>query len=230
VSRKSDIDEKLLYADRRFNDLAAALHAGGLAGSSIDFLSSIAGEIISACREPFDYCAHDIVEKFILINDPSLAALYHSGKLRCYFPFYKNQLVKAGSVFSKLKIHHKPLHNHLFSLAAAVEHKVIRQSTRLNYAALQEMCDMVNEKKHNRLIQIRAKASNTLFIKGRGVQMMMNLDEQRGYSKVELPAGTEHNVGEQYVFATNNKDVLEFSMNCRMLSRLVLNETYQRFL
>jgi hypothetical protein len=229
VSRKADIDEKFRYADKRFNDLADALHAAGLTDSSIDFLSSIAGDIIAACREPFDFCANDIVERFIIINEPSFAALHKSGKLRCYFPFYKSQLLKANSVFSKVKIHHRPLHDYLFSLAAAIEHKTIRPSTLHNYATLQEMCDMVNEKKHNRLIQVAAKPSNTLFIKGKGMQLMMNLDEQSGYSKIAVPASAEHNISKQYLFASNSKDVLHFSMTCRMLSRFVLDEIYQRF-
>ncbi len=230
MSRKKDIFEKLAYADQRFNELCDKIFEGGMNVTEVKFLGTMAGDVLASSREVFDYCANDIVDVHISPNDADIASKLASGKLRCYYPFYKTQLTKKGSVFSKLKDLNRPLHNHLFSIAASIEANKQRPDTLMNYGSLQNMSEMVNQKKHNKLLAVKPSGSETVYSQSPSVKFMIPKGQQVGVSYIQLPPDAKHTVGDTYVFEFNKEDVMKFSMTCKNLTRLIMDDIYNKFL
>ena len=230
MSRKKDILEKLDYADQRYNELCEKIFEGGMNLMEVKFLGTMAGDVLASSREVFDYCANDIVDVHISPNDADIASQLASGKLRCYYPFYKTQLTKKGTVFSKLKKLNKPLHNHLFSIAASIESNKQRPDTPMNYGFLRDMSDMVNQKKHNKLLAVEPSGGETIYSQTPNVKVMIPKEQQVGISHIELPPNAKHTVGNTYVFEFNKEDLMKFPMTCKNLTRLIMDDIYNTFL
>lgn len=230
MSRKKDVFEKLDYTDQRFNELDDKIFKGGMETVEVQFLGAVAADILASSREVFDYCAKDIVDVYILPNEKTIAQKVASGQLRIYYPFYKKQLTKKDQIFKKLKEHNKPLHSHLFSIAASIEANKTRPKTRLRYGILKEMSDMVNQKKHDSLLAIQSSENETIYSQTTGARMMIRKDEQVGVSYIRLPKGAKHAIGNSYVFESNKRDLMMFTMNCRVLTRLIMNDIYKTYL
>lgn len=84
MSRKDDILEKLDYADHRFEELCDNIFNAELQQLEVKHLSTTASEVLSCSRKVFDFCACDIGEFVLAPNDADTAAVFASGKLRCY--------------------------------------------------------------------------------------------------------------------------------------------------
>jgi hypothetical protein len=230
MSRKKDICEKLDYADQRFNELCEKIFEGGMNLTEVKFISVMAGDVLSGSREVFDYCANDIVDVHISPNESGIAAALTNSKLRCYYHFYKTQLTKGNNVFSTLKKFNKPLHSYLFSIAASIETNKPRPGTLMNYGLLRDMADMVNQKKHDKLLAVEPSGGETVYSQSRSVQLMIPKEQQIGVSYIELPPDATHRIGTTYVFDFNKKDLMTFTMMCKNLSRLVMDDIYNMFL
>lgn len=230
MSRKNDIFEKLDYADNRFNELSGAVFDAGMHGVEVKFMSTMASDILACSREVFDFCSLDIAEVHIAPHDANVATGLSTGTLKCYFPFYKNQLTKKNGLFYKLKKINKPLHDHLISISSAVEKNKKHPGTLFNYGDLEELADMVNQKKHDKLLKIVASGADTIFSDNGKMKLMIPLAEQRGISYVQLPQDAVHSTGDSYVFEYNKKDVLKFTMNCKNLSRILMDDLYKEFI
>lgn len=89
--RYEDIREKLGFAFLKLRVLNDELHKARIEETSVEFIGQKVGEILSACRECFDYCARDICEAFVA-NVPS----------QVYFPFTMESLARSPSVGIKL--------------------------------------------------------------------------------------------------------------------------------
>jgi hypothetical protein len=228
MTRKQDVFGKLDYADRRSNELADMMFSAGFENRTVAHLGLIASEILACSREIFDFCAIDIVEAIVVPASTEHAKSHAAGKLRAYYPFYKSQLTSKGSAFCALKSINLALHNHLFSIAAAIESKKARTDTLFNYGILTELSDMVNQKKHDRLLGIN-EGGETIYSKRNGFEMMTPLDEQANVTFRDLDPNEDIS-GKGYVFEFNKMEVKRFCMECRGLSRIVVTEIYDRFL
>ncbi|HZG29910.1 MAG TPA: hypothetical protein VE079_15760 [Ensifer sp.] len=228
MSRQADVFEKLDYADQKGNELFDLIFTSGSENRTAKFIGSIAGDVLSSNREALDYIASDIVDQCIVPFDQDTAN--NRTKIKCYYPLYKAQLTKPSAVFQKLKAYNLQLHSRLFSIAASIENSVVRADTTLNYKCLRELADMVNQKKHDRLLAVTQKPGSTVYVKNDNIQMMFDLDQQKGINAFHVPDSYQHVLGNNYIFEYNKEYVLDFTMSCRSLTRLIAKDLYGPFL
>jgi hypothetical protein len=230
MSRKSDVFESLEYSGHVLNELSEKIFSGAFDNTPVKHLSTMAGSILAGTREVFDFCAKDIVETYIAPNDTSIAEKVTKNILKCYYPLYKNQLTGA-TLFGRLKNINRPLHERLFSIAAAIENKRARLGVFLNYGNLKDLADMVNQNKHDKLLKVHSD-DKTIFSAHPGLKVMLPIAEQRGMSlsTICLSPNAIHVIGDNYVFEYNGRDVTTFCAECGALARLLMEELYSKYL
>ena len=229
MSIRSEINQKLDYVDQKHQELAEGFFTEGFSEKPLEFIESLVADIIGTARETFDYCARDIVETHIAPYDTDVATKLKADKIRCYYPFYKSQLTKKSTVFFKLKHTNPKLHSYLFSIAAAIESKKLYPGTTHNFCGLSEMADMVNCKKHHKLLVVSTNQKGSVFVENNGTKMIIPIAQQKGIGSVTFGKGAVHTMGNNYVLESNQKDALHFTMFCTKFTRILMNKIYEEY-
>ena len=231
MSRKTDVFEKLDYADHQHNELCKNILTAGFERCEIKFLRHLAAGILATSREVFDYCANDIADIHIAPYDGEILAKIQNGKIRPYFPLNTRSLATgSGGIFVRLKNANAALYEYLSSFVGMVEGKVGRSGTLFNYGDLEDMSNMVNRKKHDIVIAVRPSGSGMIYAKCDGFEMMVPFAEQRGFSRITVSPELNHVVGDHYIFETNGRDVMTFTMYCKNLARMIMSDIYDKFI
>jgi hypothetical protein len=222
MARLTDIKEKLDFADQKHQEFCNLVFSA--AGGEVKFLSSIAGDILASSRECFDYCANDIFETFI---EPKVK--FPEGKPHVYYPFFKNQLIKRNGGLGALEELNQPLREHLFSIVAQIEKKTERKGTNLNLGILEDLNKMVNQKKHDKLLPTVPHSKPMIYAESPQMKLMVPISEQKGISRIQLSEDMKHTLGNQYIFKFNSKDVMTFTMQAKNLTRMIIQEIYEKY-
>lgn len=166
-SRKEDVLQKLRYAEVQRNDLMNALVESYETNELPKFVSMKAEGILSNTRECFDYLAHDLIEGYLIPNaSAKFASNYKNGKLKTYFPYFIGQLTQPQWPWDKFKTVDKSVFDKLTGFVNAMEKSLVLEHTSLNARDFRVVQQMVNEKKHSKVIQYEAVPSGAMFHKG----------------------------------------------------------------
>ncbi|MGK2943044.1 MAG: hypothetical protein ACSLFJ_15450 [Immundisolibacter sp.] len=228
-TRKVDVTSKLAYADKRRNALMDELFAAKKEDRDPDFLIHAAADVISNARECFDYVAQDIIESYVLPNDKKAAKAYAEGSLKVYFPFHEPQLTNPKAVLHSLKTRAPRLYADLMAFTKACATGKSIASTLFNCADFLSMKDMVNEKKHDKLLAVVSDKDQELLIEGKGFSAIIPLKEQKGWHTLTVTPGSTMTHVAEYRFAFNSKEVSTFCLFAvKATERIVLNNIYAR--
>jgi hypothetical protein len=224
LSRVADITEKLAFADARYQELCTALFDAGRAGEPVQFVRSLAGQVLAASREALDYVALDIVETQVAPIDMRTQQALQTGKLRAYYPFYINQLEDRRSPYKVLEGSDEVLYEYLCHVATSASSRENYPDTRFNYGDLVDMANMVNTNKHDSLLAVDGGGGPMAFVDAPRAKLMIPTDNQHGISYIELSPDSTHNMGTQYVFEENRREIMNFTMCCKNLTRIIVED------
>jgi hypothetical protein len=229
AKRKADVTSKLAYADKRRNALMDELFAAKKEGRDPDSLIHAAADVVSNARECFDYAAQDIVEGYVLPNDQKAAKAHAAGSLKVYFPFHETQLSNPKLVLHSLKKSTPKLYEDLIAFTEACATGKSIANTLFNCADFLSMKDMVNEKKHDKLLAVASDKEQELLIEGNGFSAIIPLKEQKGWHTLAVTPGSTMKHVAEYRFAYNNKEVARFCLFAvKATERILFNNIYAR--
>lgn len=159
MSRLADIRDKLAYTLVKYRELSGQIRAAQESEGDVPYIAQKVGDILSGCRECFDYCAKDIADRFIATSrNQQLAIRYVAGKEKAYFPFFSDQL-KSGKLFFDLSTSCPQLYTELMNLAAKIKTNQAIPSTVSTYGIAAEINELVNAKKHDKITSTRIKSN-----------------------------------------------------------------------
>jgi len=156
-SRDQDIREKIAYAKVRLNQLSEELSQSRATEEQVEFVGQKVGDILSLCRECFDYSAKDISEHYI-------------GKTRekSYFPMTQKALDEG--LFRRLRETNPKIYELLSTFASIIEENKIYSNTHFQAGIAKEVNDLVNAKKHDRITVTKRRANSVTEVTFPGVQ------------------------------------------------------------
>lgn len=173
MKRSKDIRDKLAYTLVKYQELSDEVRVAQKNEGEVPYIAQKVGDILSGCRECFDYCAKDIADRFIATSsNQKLAIRYVAGKGKAYFPFFPDQM-KAGKLFFELSNSCPELYIHLVDLAAKIESKLVIPNTVTTYGIAAELNELVNAKKHDKITSTRIKSNAATHIVFPGGSEMM---------------------------------------------------------
>lgn len=159
MRRSADIRDKLAYTLVKHRELLDQIRAAQESEGDVPYIAQKVGDILSGCRECFDYCAKDMADRFIATsNNQKLAIRYVAGKEKAYFPFFSDQL-KSGKLFFDLSTSCPQLYTELVDLAAKIETNQAIPNTVSTYSIAAEINELVNAKKHDKITSTRIKSN-----------------------------------------------------------------------
>lgn len=227
--RKQDILDKIAYAIHRHQELMNALFDSKKASTDPKFLVHTSAEILSTVRECFDYLAQDIVECHILpfTTNQKLKQNHADGNLKVYFPYYESQVNKPSTIFFELSTINTMLYKALLEFTHSIASNAPIPNTLFTYKLLRDVKEMVNEKKHDKLIGVVSEADREYLIESSSKKMLLPLSAQAGwfYFSVE-PSAVVQKVTE-YRFSFNNQEIGKFCLFATKSTELVINDLYQ---
>ena len=227
--RKKDILDKITYATYRHQELMNALFESKKASSDPKFLVHASAEILSTVRECFDYLAQDIFECHILpfTTNQKLKNNYADGKLKVYFPYYESQVNKPGTVFSELNTINALLYKVLLDFTHSIANNAPIPNTLFTYKILLDVKEMVNEKKHDKLIGIVSGTDRELLVESNSKKMLLPLSNQSGWYYFLAEPGAVVQKASEYRFSFNNQEVGKFCLFATKSTELVIKDLYQ---
>ena len=225
--RKADIISKLEYAKHRQNELMDELFSAKKQSRDPKFLIHAAADVVATARETFDYLGKDIVEYYMLPNtkNSKLKKDYAAGKLKVYFPFHEPQVKSPNGIFHELKSIRPNLYLDLLKFVEGIAEKRQVPNTVFNYGWFMNLKDMVNEKKHDRLLAIASEDNQEILVEGDGLQMIFKKKYLGGYTIV-VEAGMDTKEVTEYRFTYNNVEVAEFCEFAVKVTETVISEFY----
>lgn len=231
MNRSSDISSKLGYAKRQWQQLINETFRAKKERVDATDIIYCSSHILSEVRECYDYCANDIVDEFIVPHtcNQETVRKYQLGKLKVYFPFYGSQLKRKDSVWRELQYSKPSLHKHLLSLCQRIAHNSQIPKTDLRYGNIPKLIDMVNEKKHDRLLAIKSEKDQEILVDGEHIKMVIPLKEQIGKVTFYVEPGASVSLVSEFVFEFNKAEVTYFCQFAITSTEVVLNEIYTAF-
>ncbi len=231
MTRSVQIKDKLDYAEHQRNQLMNSMYEAKKTRIEAKYIVHSAAEILSTSRECYDYCARDIVEHFIVQYTSNIKILskYRSGRLRVYFPFYTNELKDSDNVFFELQYTNSGLYMHLVDLSQNIANNVKIKNTLFYYGDILQLKEIVNTKKHDRLIGVQSIPNQELLVESYGVKMLIPKKQQRGWNRFSVSSGSYISNVSEFLFEFNNKEVSDFCLFATHATRRVLNEIYRNF-
>ncbi|MGO3891179.1 MAG: hypothetical protein ACTJHW_09400 [Paenalcaligenes sp.] len=214
AARKTDVGAKLAYAVHRCQELRNVLFSAKKASSDPEFLAHTCADIISTARECFDYLAQDIVDGYVVPNTTSvqIKKAHADGTLKAYFPYFQRQLSKPDSTFFELKTHTPALYQDLLDFTSKIASQASIPDTLFNYQMLADVRDMVNEKKHDKLLAVVPEAGAEFLVENPSFLMTISIKEQQGWSSFEVQPGTQVERVTEYRFSFNDQEVGKFCL------------------
>lgn len=226
--RKTDVQSKLAYAKHRHQELMNTLFAAKQSSSDPAFLVHACADIISSARECFDYLGQDIIAGHIApkSTNAKTAKSYADGSLKAYFPYYSGQLTKTDSIFHELKFHTPSLYQGLLDFTSRIASKASIPNTLFNYQMLADVRDMVNEKKHDKLLAVVSEADAEFLVENSALTMILPIKGQAGWSSFAVQPGTQVKRVAEYRFAHNDQEVGKFCLFATNATERVVTEFY----
>jgi hypothetical protein len=226
--RKADVQSKLAYAKHRHQELMNTLFAAKKSSSDPTFLVHTCADIISAARECFDYLGQDIIAGHIVpkTTNTKTSKAYADGSLKAYFPYYSGQLTKTDSIFSELKVHTPALYQDLLAFTSSIASKASIPDTLFNHQMLADVRDMVNEKKHDKLLAVVSEADGEFLIENSTLKMILPIKGQKGWSSFVVHPGTQVERVVEYRFAHNDQEVGKFCLFATNATERVVGTFY----
>jgi len=142
AAREKDIKGNLEFAFDSNRELSTLIADAQRDDKSIKYLSQKAAAILAAVRECFDYCISDIRDDY-LPNETQ----------RVYYPFHPDTL-QRGKPLNKLESCNNALYLKLLSVASNIQARTIIQGTMCRYSDVRAVNDLVNHKKHDKIIEV----------------------------------------------------------------------------
>jgi hypothetical protein len=230
MTRAIQIKDKLGYAESQRHQLMEHMYQAKKAGIEAKYIVHSASEILSTARECYDYCANDIVDDLLIphTSKSKLLSRYRAGRLKIYFPFYPNEL-QDNEAFSELQHTNSALHDHLLRLSYSISKNEQVPNTMLKYGDILQLKDMVNIKKHDRLICVQSLPERELLVESPGMQMIIPSRGQRGWNTLSVSPGSYVSSVEEFLFEYNNREVGEFCLFATRSTEIILDEIYHKF-
>lgn len=241
MQRAQDIKDKLAYTLLKYNSLNDEISAAQKEDKEVPFVGQKTGDILSGCRECFDYCAKDMADTFVTQSaNRKVVDSYVNGDTNAYFPFYKSQL-KNGKLFFELSTTAPALYHHLLNLTAKIEAKQIIPNTMASYGVPTEVNNLVNEKKHDKITtaKIRENAATHVMFPGGGEVIISPLFQYTGDRPdfgADLDAqtmigtdGVKIKYVRDYKLSENNWEIRRFCLHAILSTTRILTEIYHQF-
>jgi len=229
-TRKDDVLSKLAYVAHRRGELMNELFSAKKEDRDPEHLVHAASEVLATSRECFDYLAQDIALLHILphTSQTKIKNDYADGKLRAYFPFHPSQLTKPSALFNELSNTSPQLFTALCNLADDIEKNAPIPKSLFEYGQFIELKDMVNEKKHDKLIGYVSEEAQEHLIESEGRTMIVPKKGQVGWSSFQVQPGSTVKQVAEYRFEFNDREVGKFCLFAHKATELVITELYGR--
>lgn len=228
AKRKKDVISKFTYVNSRFQELMNELFEAKKESRDPANIVHVASEILSTSRECFDYLGQDIVDSYIvpLTTKSKIKSDYTSGKLRAYFPFHESQLTKSSALFHELQQTAPNLYADLLDFTTAIANKKTIQKTLFEYILFLELKDMVNEKKHDKLIAIISEENQEFIVENESMKLIISKKGQTGFKAFLVSPGSKIAPVNEYRFEYNNREVGQFCLFANKASEKVILKFY----
>lgn len=142
TERVDAVSENIDFAMEQNRELSQLIAQAQRDDTKVRFIAQKSGSILSSLRECYDYAIADIRDQFL-----------PKEKRNVYFPFHPETLT-AGKPLHALTSAAPALYEYLHDLAASMKTKKIIPGTVCLYGDARAINDLVNAKKHKRLLQI----------------------------------------------------------------------------
>jgi hypothetical protein len=230
-SRKTDVESKIAYARHRHQEIMTVLFDAKKNSSDPDFLVHTCADIISTVRECFDYLGQDIIDGCIIPATTNTRILqdHVAGKLKSYFPFYGAQVSKPRTVYYELLSIQPALHQDLLTFTDSIARGVRIPGTLFTYKLILDVKDMVNEKKHDKLIAIVSDVDREYLIESEHIKMILPIRDQKGWSSFAVQPGTLVSRVAEYRFAHNDQEVSKFCLFATNATDRVIADFYCKY-
>ena len=227
-TRKSDILSKLEYANHRYQELMTELFEAKKSDRDPAYLVHTASEIIATVRECFDYLGQDIIEFYVIpyTQNSRIQSDYNTGKLRAYFPLHQSQVNGSGKLFNEVQHGSPQLYNDLVNFTDSIANNASIPNTLFEYSVFLEVKDMVNEKKHDKLIAVVSNEKQEHLIENETAKIIIPIQEQVGWNTFSVSPGTLVKQATEYRFDYNKKEVGRFCLFAVKATELVINKFY----
>ena len=228
AARKTDVTSKLAYANHRLQELMNELFEAKKSERDPAHLVHAASEVIATSRECFDYLGQDIVDNFVIpfTSSAKIKNDYATGSLRAYFPFHESQVKYPGKLFNEVKHGNQQLHADLVAFTEAITKKASIPDTLFEYAAFLEMKDMVNEKKHDKLVAVVSEQDQEHLIENESFKIILPIKGQVGWSSFSVSPGNSAKKVPEYRFAYNDKEASKFCLFALKATERVIGKFY----
>jgi hypothetical protein len=227
--RRSDVASKLEYAEQRKQELMNELFAAKKQQRDPAHIVHTAADILSTVRECFDYLGQDIVESYLLQNSPTLSSQKAAGKLKAYFPFHLPQILGEKSIFKGLFTISPGLYRELQDFARNVNSTGSIPGTMIPFKTILDLKDMVNEKKHDKLIAVVSEEDQEFILENENFGMVVPMKGQYGWSTFSVQPGTVVSRVTEYRFEYNNEEVAGFCFFAISGTRQIISHFHDRF-
>src|SRR5690606_33063617 len=99
-------------------------------------------------------------------------------------------------------------------------------NTLFNYQTLADVRDMVNEKKHDKLLAAVSEADGEFLIQNSAMLMILPIKGQKGWASLSVQPGTKVERVAEYRFAYNDQEVGKFCLFATSATERVINAFY----
>lgn len=171
AARIKDIISNLDFAHESNRELSTLISEAQKIDGAVKHVSQKAAAILAALRECFDYCIADIKNDF----------LAHETR-KVYYPFHPDTLGKGKPLYGLLQTA-LPVYDKLLSVANAIQTGEVIKGTMCLYGDARAVNDLVNSKKHDRVIEV--------------------CESGRSKSRIEFPNGTSITVTPMFPLGAN---------------------------
>jgi hypothetical protein len=230
--RKHGISDKLEFASQQWQELGRILQDAQLNDEMLPrFVSQIAEGILANAVECFDHLGQDLLEFHLLPNAPeSLRKRYEAGKVTSYFPFYLPQLLNKEAVFSQFKAINPWIYDQLREFVRAMDSDLLLMNyhrTRL----FRTIKQMVNEKKHSRVLRYEAIPNEKVFVAGSESTFIFDkgFRNDNPMLRIVLPEAAVQKRAPAFRFVSNSMDVSDLCHFAVLATPHVMDTFYDRF-
>ncbi|MDD2307849.1 MAG: hypothetical protein PHP53_24310 [Prolixibacteraceae bacterium] len=232
MSRLEQIRDKIKYAEHQRQNLMNTLFDSKKEKIDPEFLVHTASDILSSSRECYDYCAQDILSLLIIPNtgNQRLIERYNNNLIHAYFPFYENQLTNNQNPFYELRIISPEFYNYLVKLSQDIAANKEIPNTLFMYGDILLLKDMVNEKKHNKLIALEKNENQELLIENPGMKMIIPLKDQKGWNRIKVSHESNLSRVVEFRFEAIDKEIAKFCLFATGSTKIILEDIYSKYL
>ncbi|WP_088241258.1 hypothetical protein [Calothrix rhizosoleniae] len=231
MTRLHEIQEKLQYVEHKRQDLMSDFLSSKKNEREPEFLKHTVADILSSSVECYDYCAKDILENKILPNtiNTGLRDRIHDGKVRAYFPFYRNQLTNEGQHFREVSTIEPLLYKYLLNLADNIQANNQIPNTSFYYGDVIRLKKLVNDKKHDCLIAIESNNEQEILVENPNFNMVIPIKNQKGLGTFQVPANSEISRVTEFRLEHIDEEVGKFCLFAWKSTNIILQEIYEQF-